>query len=249
MSAAACVAITVRWASRRSTSTPVKSPKTRERQEAGTAPRMPTASGRVRQLEDEPRQRDVLHPRAAHGDDLAGEEEPVVAVVPEAREGAAVGAPERGRHAGLSSRPSIASGSSAASEGRESARPRGGASGRRARRCATCGSSAGAAGLQSVRRRPTRRRSPSTGARGDEPGRFEPVDVAASSRAPTSARALARSRTPMPAPRGSPRAAPPAPPSRPSAAPHGGGRGSGEGGAAAGALQPLRVLEIVNIVN
>src|SRR5436190_17085409 len=40
----------------------------------------------MRALEDEPRQRRVLHPRAAVGDDLAGEVEAEVAVLAQARE-------------------------------------------------------------------------------------------------------------------------------------------------------------------
>src|SRR5204863_1163936 len=56
-----------------------------------------------RELHDDPRERDVLHPRPAHGRDLAGEEEPVVVVAAEARERAAAGELEE-RHSSSSAR-------------------------------------------------------------------------------------------------------------------------------------------------
>src|SRR5207248_4031492 len=64
---------------------------------------------RVRELEDEPAERDPLHPRARLGDDLTAEEE---AVVPVAE--AVEGAPRGTRHACASRPTRCASGSAAA---------------------------------------------------------------------------------------------------------------------------------------
>ena len=47
--------------------------------------------GRVRELDDVPGEGDVLHPGADEGDDLSREEQPVVPVLAQAREGAAEG--------------------------------------------------------------------------------------------------------------------------------------------------------------
>jgi hypothetical protein len=50
----------------------------------------PDGERRVRELDHEPGERHVLHPGPADGDDLAGEEEPVVAVALQARKRARV---------------------------------------------------------------------------------------------------------------------------------------------------------------
>ena len=71
--------------------------------------------GRVRELDDVPGERDVLHPGSDEGDDLAREEQPVVPVLAEACEGAAEGD-------GHSSSRSRRSGSIAASSASSSAR-------------------------------------------------------------------------------------------------------------------------------
>ena len=95
---AACVAMTVLRTSSRSTSTPLKSPSTVAGRNWHSI-RKPDGDRRVRQLEDEPRGRDVLHPGPRDGDDLAREEDPVVPVLAEAAPGAAVGPQERRGHA------------------------------------------------------------------------------------------------------------------------------------------------------
>ena len=73
--------------------------KGRKRQKASDADR----ERRVGQLDDEPGERDVLHPGAADRDHLAGEEEAVVAVAAEARERARVEREQRRRHRSLPS--------------------------------------------------------------------------------------------------------------------------------------------------
>ena len=75
---------------------------------------------RARQLDDEPGERDVLHPGAADRDHLAGEEEAVVAVPLETREGALVERQERCCHRSFPSG-SIARSSASSSS---SSRPR-----------------------------------------------------------------------------------------------------------------------------
>ena len=59
--------------------TPPNSPKSDHRPELGDRDK-PEPQRIVRQLEDEPRLGDLLHPRPDERDQLAGEEEPVVAV-------------------------------------------------------------------------------------------------------------------------------------------------------------------------
>ena len=60
-------------------------PEEREREEAPEHERA-DREGRARELEDEPCERDVLHPAARERDELPGEEDAVVAVAPEAAE-------------------------------------------------------------------------------------------------------------------------------------------------------------------
>ena len=62
-----------------------------------TSASAPTATGELRELEHEPVGSDLLHPRADERDAAAGEVEPVVAVPPEAAEGAVA---ERGERDG-----------------------------------------------------------------------------------------------------------------------------------------------------
>ena len=61
------------------------------------------ASGEPESSMHEPRERDVLHPRPRERDDLAGEEEAVVAVPAEAAEGARPKRERERRHAVISS--------------------------------------------------------------------------------------------------------------------------------------------------
>ena len=75
----ACVTIISRRLSKRSAITPGRQPEDRERHEAAEGEEA-DRHRRVRQVDDEPGERRVLHPRPDDGDDLAGEEEPVVAV-------------------------------------------------------------------------------------------------------------------------------------------------------------------------
>ena len=75
--------------SKRSASTPAGQREERERREADEG-EQPDRDGRVRQLDDQPGERDVLHPRAAQRDDLADEVEPVVAMAAQAGERARV---------------------------------------------------------------------------------------------------------------------------------------------------------------
>ena len=75
--AAACVTISSLRLSRRSASAPPQAPKHQHRAELeahGDA----EVHGAAREVEDQPVLRDRLHPGAAHGDDLAEEEQPVV---------------------------------------------------------------------------------------------------------------------------------------------------------------------------
>src|SRR5436190_6210648 len=74
----------------------------------------PDRDRRVSQREDEPGLRDALHPRADVRNDLAREEQAIVAVLPDAEEGARAGAKDRRRH-DSSSASRCASGSIAAS--------------------------------------------------------------------------------------------------------------------------------------
>ena len=76
-----CVTITVRRLSKRSVTTPAEEPEHRERPEPADREHADGEAARVRrELDDEPRHRDVLHPRAGDRRQLAGEEEAVVAV-------------------------------------------------------------------------------------------------------------------------------------------------------------------------
>ena len=86
----------------------------RERQELGQREHA-DRERRAGEREHEPRLRDPLHPRPWERDELAGEEEPVVPMLAQAREGAAVEAQELRAHAGRGSSSRRASGSIASS--------------------------------------------------------------------------------------------------------------------------------------
>ena len=132
--------------------------KGRKRQKASR----PTASGEWVQLDDEPGEPDVLHPGTADRDHLAGEEEAVVAVAAEAREGARVERQQRRRHRSLPSG-SIAASIAASSS---SSSPRRCSSSQVVRRARTRRSSRSPS---SVSVRPTRRRSSASRARSISP--------------------------------------------------------------------------------
>ena len=89
----------------------------REGKEAAEGERA-DGEGGVGELQDEPGKRDVLHPRSRDRDDLAGEEEPVVAVSAKAAERAPVEGQHRRRHSSLRSG-SIAASTASSSSGRE----------------------------------------------------------------------------------------------------------------------------------
>ena len=96
--ALACVAMTSLRDSIRSATTPATSPKTvngMKRQNASA----PIASGEPDSSMHEPGERDVLHPRSGERDDLAGEEDAVVAVAAEASERARTERERERRHA------------------------------------------------------------------------------------------------------------------------------------------------------
>ena len=126
---------------------------------------------RVRQLDDEPGERDVLHPRPADRDHLAGEEEAVVAVPPQARERAVVERDEQRGHSSLMSG-SIAPSIAATSSGSQVAQPVG-----------QPGRPPGADALQQPRALLGERQPDAAAVAGvahalDQPGALEPVDVA-----------------------------------------------------------------------
>ena len=86
----ACVTIIVLRLSNRSATTPAKRPKSVNGPNRASESK-PTATGEWVRLEDEPVERDVLHPRAADRGELPAEEEPVVAVAAQAGERSARG--------------------------------------------------------------------------------------------------------------------------------------------------------------
>src|SRR6266511_1347558 len=127
----------------------------------------PDRDRRVGEREDEPGLRNALHPRAGHGDDLADEEEPVVPVPADAEEGSCAGAQDRRRHAVSASR-RLVSGSIAASitSSSSGSRWRSRSASHAVRFDFTERRTRWPAG---VTIRPTRRRSPATGARSISP--------------------------------------------------------------------------------